>query len=142
MRTYECEQLGKAVVIHMSKGEDILRSITEECARLGVKNAMVVGAIGSLRKVSYHRIESLADDPVNTYVTLEKPTELSALQGLILDGEPHLHITCCDPQHAYGGHMELGCEVQYLAEVSLVELKGADLTRRLDEFGISYIDKR
>ena len=40
----------------------------------------------------------------------------------------------------YAGHMEPGCEVQYLAELAILELKDLPLTRKLDEFGISYID--
>ncbi len=40
----------------------------------------------------------------------------------------------------YAGHMEPCCEVQYLAELAILELKGISLTRRQDEYGISYID--
>ena len=43
--------------------------------------------------------------------------------------------------NVYVGHLEPGCEVQYLAELSFVEVLDMDLTRRTDEFGIGYIDR-
>lgn len=142
MNTFDSTQTGRWIVIHLFKGEDILKGITEQCRRLGIRNAIVTSGIGSLRQASYHRIETLEDNATNTYLTYEKPTELCSVQGLVIDGEPHLHATFCDPGKAYGGHMEPGCLVQYLAEISLIELKGVDLVRRPDAFGISYIDKR
>lgn len=142
MNTFESSQFGRWIVIHLSKGEDVLESITTECKRLSVKNAVVVSCIGALRKTSYHRIETLDDYATNTYISHEKPTELCGLQGLVIDGEPHLHASFCDSENSYGGHVELGCEVQYLAEICLIELLGVDLCRRQDEFGISFIDER
>lgn len=65
-----------------------------------------------------------------------------AVQGLIIGGVPHLHVTASDPDRAYVGHLEPESEVQYLAEICIMELKGTDLTRRKDEFGDSYIDKK
>lgn len=142
MRTYACGGYGRLLVMHLGKGEGVQESILSACREMGVRNAIVTGGIGSLRKVRYHRIASTEDLPENEYLTVEGPIEMCALQGLILDGEPHLHITCCDREHAFGGHLEDGCEVQYLAEISLAELADADLTRRLDGVGVSYIDRR
>lgn len=139
---YEVNTFGRGIVLHFTKGEDILKGILEECKRLHVNDAIVTGGIGSLRKFAFHRIADTKDDPTNEYITIEGPMELSALNGMILDGEPHLHITVCDREKCYGGHMELGCEVQYLAEISLIELANANLTRRLDAYGISYIDRK
>ena len=142
MNTFENNQLGRWIVIHLFKGEDVLECIAAECRRLNIKNAIVTSGIGSLRQASYHRIETLENDATNTYLTYEKPTELCAVQGLVIDGEPHLHAAFCDPEKSYGGHMEPGCKVQYLAEISLIELLGVDLCRKLDEFGISFIEER
>lgn len=142
MYAYTGECYGRHLVIHLCKGEDILKGIIDKCEELGIRNAIVVSGIGSLRQAVYHRIADIADDPTNEYLTIPGPTELCGLQGLILDGQPHLHISCCNREKAFGGHMEPGCEVQYLAEIGIIELKDANLTRHLDEFGISFIDKR
>ena len=141
MRAYEVNRQGRAIVLHFSKGEDILEGILNQCKEMDVKDAIVTGGIGSLRKLSFHRILDIKDDPSNEYLTIEGPIELTALNGMILNGEPHLHVTACDTRQFYGGHMELGCEVQYLGEISLIEIPEANLARRLDQFGISYIDR-
>ena len=44
-----------------------------------------------------------------------------------------------DSEKTYTGHMEPGCEVQYLAELAILELSELNIKRASDEFGISYI---
>lgn len=139
MRTYSTDQLGRIIIIHLSKGENILESIQTEIQRLNIKNAVLLSAIGSLRKANLHFITNTDDLAINEFITVERPIELSSAQGLIIDGEPHFHLTISEPDGMYAGHMEPGCEVQYLAEIALLELKDASLTRKTDEFGISYI---
>lgn len=142
MRTYVGDRYGRHVIMHLGKGELVLESIQSEIKRLNIRTGIVTSGIGSARKIVYHRIGNLEKDPLNIFITMEGPTEIGAIQGLIIDGEPHLHITCYGEDGAYAGHLEPGCEVQYLAEVSILELLDADLVRDLDEFGISFINKR
>ncbi len=140
MRTYTTENLGRVVIIHLGKGEQILESVEAEISRLHIKNGILLSAIGSLRKACLHFIANTDDLAVNQFATIERPIELSSVQGLIIDGVPHFHLTISEPNGMYAGHMEPGCEVQYLAELAILELKDLPLTRKLDEFGISYID--
>lgn len=140
MRTYTTAQYGRTIIIHLGRGELVLESLKQELDRLEIKNGILLSAIGSLRKVSLHVITNTADLSVNRYITLEKPIELGAAQGLIINGEPHFHLIVSEPDGLYAGHMEPGCEVQYLAEFAILELPKLPLTRRLDEHGISYID--
>ena len=132
---------GRYVVLSLAKGDLILESIEKACEELGIRNAVVTSAIGSARKVVFHYIGSTADDPVNTFVTIDEACEIGSIQGLVLNGEPHLHISFSDRSRAYNGHLEPGSEVQYLLEVSLTEMKDMNLMRKADSFGISYIDR-
>jgi len=142
MRTYVGCKYGRYVIMHLGKGELVLESIQSEIKRLNIRIGVVISGIGSARKIVFHRIGNLAADPLNVFITKEGPTEIGAIQGLIIDGEPHLHINCYDEDGGYAGHLEPGCEVQYLAEVGILELLDVDLVRNLDEFGISFIDQR
>ena len=142
MKTHVGSQYGRHVVMHLGKGELVLESIQSEIERLNIRSGIVTSGIGSARKIVYHRIGSLANEPLNLFFTEEGPMEIGAFQGLIIDGEPHLHIVCYSENGAFSGHLEPGCEIQYLAEIGIIELLDADLVRRVDEFGISYIDKR
>ncbi len=141
MHTFTTDQVGRIVLIHLGKGECILESIQKEMKRLNIENGILVSAIGSLRKAVLHYIASTQDQAENKFITIEKPIELAGAQGLIIQGEPHFHLTISDPDGLHAGHMEPGCEVQYLAELAILELRDLHLTRRLDPFGISYIDQ-
>ena len=140
MKSFTTNSYGRTIIIHLGKGEKILESLTAELKRLDVRYGMLVSAIGSLRKACLHVITNTEDISVNKYITIEKPIELGAAQGLIIDGEPHFHINISEPDGVYTGHLEEGCEVQYLAEFDIVELKDLAITRKADAFGISYID--
>lgn len=140
MRTYTTNNYGRTIIIHLGKGELILESVQKEIDRLDIRNGILLSAIGSLRKVALHVITNTDEVSVNKYITIEKPIELGAAQGIIIDGEPHFHLIISEPDNMYAGHMEPGCEVQYLAELAILELKDLNLTRKLDKLGISYID--
>lgn len=140
MKTFTTNDYGRFFVIHLGKGELLLESIQSEIDRLGIQSGVITSGIGSLRKMTLHIITSTDDTSVNEYITIEAPIEISAIQGVIIDGEPHFHIVCSDPEKVYTGHLEDGCEVQYLAEISILEVNGLELKRKCDEFGINYID--
>lgn len=140
MKSFVSEKIGRVVTMHLQKGDLLVESIREEAKRLGIDHAVLLCAIGSLRKIVMHVILTTEDLAQNQYMAIEEPIELGAMQGLILNGEPHFHFTCSAPEgRNYTGHVEEGCEVQYLVELSFMELKGIDVERRLDEYGICYI---
>ena len=142
MRSFVGKEFGRIIVINLQKGELFLESIQQEVDKLGIKNAILLSCIGSLRKCVYHIITNTDDISVDEYITLEAPLEVSAMQGLILDGIPHFHLVISDPGKAYTGHIENGSVVQYLMEIALLEIADLDLERKKGEFGVSYIDKK
>lgn len=143
MKSFISENSGRIVTMHLQKGELLAESIRSEAKRRGINNAVLLCAIGSLRKIVMHMILTTDDLAENRYVTIEKPIELGSMQGLILNGEPHFHFVCSSPEGTeYIGHVEDGCEVQYLIELCFMELPGLEVERKLDEYGISYIAER
>ena len=141
MKTFECKEYGRVIVMHLKKGDLLLESIKDGLAELGVKNAILTSGIGSIRTLSYHGIKSCSDYPDDYYEVVEAPVELGCMQGIVLDGNPHIHVVCSTPDGRHLiGHLEPGTEIQFLAEISFIEVPDMLLTRRLDEFGIGYID--
>ena len=134
---------GRQIVVNLAKGEDICEGIRAALGELGVRDAIIVGAVGSARKMRYHYVASAQDDPENVFVTVDMACEIGALQGLALDGDIHAHVAFSDAAgRAYNGHLEPGCEVLYLLEVAIIEMPGLALKRRKDAFGVSFIDWR
>ena len=90
--------------------------------------------IGTLKTCRMHYIEHTGFPPQNRFVTLNKPLELLSVSGLIADGEPHLHITVsCGQEEVYGGHLEEGSQVLYLAEVAILVFNECRMVRQADE---------
>ena len=75
----------------------------------------------------------------NAYKTVKGPFEILNAGGIIADGEPHIHITLSSPKGAFGGHLEKGCRILYLGEVTLLKYTGQPLTRKDNENGISLL---
>ena len=139
MKSFTGKEFGRVLIMHLGKGELFLESVQSEIDRLGIKNGILVSCIGSLRKAVLHIITTTEDISTDQFITIEDPIEVSAVQGLILNGEPHFHLVISDTHRAYTGHLENGCEVQYLIELAIIELANLELAREKDRFGISHI---
>jgi predicted DNA-binding protein with PD1-like motif len=133
------EGTGRLVVINLERGDLLLESIRDTLAGYGIKDAVLTSAIGSLSKVVLHRVTGLQPEPVDEFVTIEKPMELASLQGIVVDGHPHFHMVVSDLQQAYTGHLEEGTTALYLVEISLLELKNVNLVRTPDEHNIAKL---
>lgn len=129
MTTFTGEGIGKILVINLSRGEKVLESIREAVKKAGIRNGVVLGAIGSLQRAHLHRVTSLAREPVDEFVVLEKPMELASIQGIIADFQPHLHMVVSDLEKTYTGHLEPDTVVAYLVEITIAELGAVSLER-------------
>lgn len=124
------------MLIHLTRGDDLHACIRDAVASAGIKTGIVTSGIGSLRKLHYHYIDATSDKPSDVFETIERPLELVSLQGIVLEGEPHLHLLATEAGHnAYAGHLEIGTEVQYLAEISVLEIEDMPLGRRSGQYG-------
>jgi predicted DNA-binding protein with PD1-like motif len=133
------EGTGRLVIINLERGDLLLESIRDTLTKYGIKDAVLTSAIGSLSKVVLHRVTGFQPEPVDEFVTLEKPMELASLQGIVVDGHPHFHMVVSDLQQAYTGHLEEGTTALYLVEISLLELKNVNLVRTPDEHNIAKL---
>ena len=132
--------MGRMLILFLEKGDLVLENIHEQSAKYGISDGVILSGIGSLRKLEYHAIKSLGNTPEDEFFTIEAPLELGSLQGLLIDGKAHLHTVCSAlDRTTYAGHLEPGSEVQYLVEISILEIKDANLTRRFNENGINCI---
>lgn len=135
-----CKQgTGRLVVINLERGDLLLESIRNALDSYGIRDAVVTSAIGSLSKVVLHRVTGYETQPVDEFVTLEKPMELASLQGIVLDGHAHFHMVVSDLEQAYTGHLEEGTTALYLVEITLLELTNVELKRIPDENNIAKL---
>jgi predicted DNA-binding protein with PD1-like motif len=142
MRHFIGKGFGRMVVLNLERGEKLLESIQEQLKELGIKNAVILSAIGSLEKVVFHRVTGTERTPVDEYLTFEAPMEISSLQGIVADGQPHFHIVFSDLKQTYTGHLEEGTTVLYLVEIALAEIIGLELKREKNDSNIAILFKK
>ncbi|MCX8107457.1 MAG: DNA-binding protein [Verrucomicrobiae bacterium] len=142
MRTIVSEGFGRVVILGFNRGEKLLEGIRERLKGLGIKNAVLVSAIGTFEKARFHRITTTQPKPQDEIIEIEGPMELAAVDGIVADGEPHFHVVFQDMNRTYAAHLEDGCVVCYLAEVVLAEIRGVELVRVANQYGIRLLQKK
>ena len=139
MRKFAFSQFGKVIAINLEPGDLVLESIKAELEASGGKNAVLVSALGSMCKLNYHVIGATTRKPQDLYRSIEAPVELGAMQGMVLNGAPHIHLVASTPDGVtHIGHLEPGCVVQYLIEMAFIEVKDMELYRDIDDVGIGH----
>jgi len=126
-------KLGRTIVIRCDRGEDLIKTIESVAYDRKIANGIVLSAIGTLKKCHIHRVTSKGLPPEEEYVTIDGPLEVNSVDGIIANGKLHAHISVSNGKGTYGGHLEHGSPVLYLAEISLVEVIGASFSRELDK---------
>lgn len=130
MKNFHIDGFGRVHIVEMVRGEPVVESILASLKKAGIKNAVVVSAVGSIQKLKYHRPTDLGQSAADEYLCVEGPMEVGSLTGSVIDGSGHFHIVASDTKNHYCGHLEEGTEVLYLLEVMLVELAGCNLERK------------
>jgi predicted DNA-binding protein with PD1-like motif len=138
VRVYPSED-GKAAFVRLERGSDLLTSLNEAAAELGLQGAtlQVVGAVEAL-KVAYYRQDT------KEYETHEfdAPHEISGGVGNVSlkDGKPfvHIHVTGSGADgRAVAGHLVEGTRV-FLIEAYFRDLGGAAPVREQeDDLGLA-----
>ena len=134
------------LAIGLETGEPVLESVREACAEHGVDTGAVVSAVGTLRTLNVHYLHTddltLDGAERNTTLELDGAWEVSGVQGLIADGEPHLHVTAFDGERTVAAHLEAGCEVNALFELLVRRVDDLALERVPNEHGVATLVER
>ncbi len=117
----------RLIQIRLSNGEDILACLREAVARENIKNAVILMGFGSVSSYHYHVVTTSALPPGEAYPKGEKALDVVNINGAIIDGRVHAHITFTDDMIALGGHLEPGCKVLTFIIVTLQEVDDVNM---------------
>ena len=120
----------------------LLESILDVIKQKDIHDGHVMVTSGSVQECTYHYVTTTDLKAKNAYKTVKGPFEILNAGGIIADGEPHIHITLSSPKGAFGGHLEKGCRILYLGEVTIVKYSGPALTRKDNPNGISLLQPK
>ena len=132
------------VIVLLRRGDLVLESLSQVARDADIHTGVVISGIGSLTKGRIHTVVSNDYPPTDEFIDLEGPLEVVQYGGIIANYQPHIHISLWDRQKRYhGGHLEEGCEVLALSEISIRRCSELRLTRRQrDESGIWLLDEQ
>jgi predicted DNA-binding protein with PD1-like motif len=142
LKYWESKETG-VVVVSLGNGDLLLESIRQVAREAGIRDGVLMTGIGSLTRGTIHWVSSNDYPPDNEFVTLEGPLEMVSFHGIIADYEPHVHINLMTGDGKYyGGHLEEGCSILTLAEISILRTPDLKLTRNnRDGSKSSLLDK-
>ncbi len=120
-------------VVRIDPGEDVLSSLKDFVRQNEIRSGVVISGYGTFSKVRLHWVEHDRFPTDNRFEEMEGGMELMSMNGIIADGDIHIHFTASTPEGAFGGHLEEGCICYVLVEVCIAELEGGTLRRETVE---------
>ncbi len=141
---YKQVEQGRRFVLKISPGEHLQEKLLAFARAVGLRHAVIVSAVGSVRDVEFRGIKAGAKLPITPprmhLHRVEGPLELLGLTGNILPDERgeldcHLHVMASRSSgEVLGGHL-FGARVFATCEVVLSELTADGLERHLSRTG-------
>jgi predicted DNA-binding protein with PD1-like motif len=125
----------RIVVIRLKNGSNLLDGMERVVREQKIQNGVILSGIGSLRGYELHQVsnrqlpvqETFESDP-------NQPCDVVSMNGYIIDGRVHAHMTIATPDRVMAGHVEKGNEVYTFAMVTIGVLKDTDLAH-VDDMG-------
>jgi hypothetical protein len=125
----------RVIVLRFKFDTDLLAGIEKMVKQEKIRNAVILSAAGSVRGYQLHQVSNRDFPSKNMY---EKdptaPADLIGMNGYVINGSIHAHMTLATPEKAFGGHLEPGTSVFTFAIVTLgVFDNSVDLSRADDK---------
>jgi uncharacterized protein len=140
---FEPAQIQAVYRILLDRDALLLESILDVIKQKKIEDGYVQISAGSVSSCTYHYVTSTAPKPVNAFKTVKGAFEVLNGGGIIAAGEPHIHIALSSPDKgAFGGHLEKGCRVLYLAEITILQFRGEALTRANNQNGVALLEPK
>ena len=126
-------QFDRVLVLRFKNQTDLLAGLERMVKQCKIRNAVILSGIGSVKSYHYHTVSNGTFPSKNIFVKdPTAPADIISMNGYVIDGRVHAHITLADPDKAFGGHLEAGTRVFTFAVVTVgvfkdgIDLKGVD----------------
>jgi predicted DNA-binding protein with PD1-like motif len=124
-------QFDRMLVLRFKYQADLLAGLERMVKEQKIHNAVILAGIGSVRGYHIHTVSNGKFPTRNIYVKNPTgPADIVSMNGYVIDGRVHAHLTLADADKAFGGHLEPGTTVFTFAVVTVGVFKdGIDLSR-------------
>src|SRR5712664_2514793 len=123
-------QFDRIVILRFKFNSDLLAGMEKMVKQEKIRNAVILSGAGSVRGYHIHQVSNRDFPSKNMFVkNPTEPADLISMNGYIINGKIHAHMTLATPDRAFGGHLEPGTTVFTFGIVTLgVMSDGADFT--------------
>ena len=124
-------QFERILVLRFKYEADLLAGLESMVKQHKIRNAVILSGIGSVKGYHVHVVSNRTFPSKNVFIKdPTAPADLTSINGYVIDGRVHAHVTLADPDKAFGGHLEPGTTVFTFAIVTLGVLgDGVDMSR-------------
>jgi uncharacterized protein len=121
----------RVVVLRFKYQADLLAGMEKMVKQHKIKNAVILSGIGSVRNYHIHSVSNRTFPSKNIFIKdPTEPADIISINGYVIDGRLHPHMTLTNGEKAFGGHIEPGNNVFTFAIVTLgVFGDGVDLSK-------------
>lgn len=98
----------RIVVVRLTYGTDMLEGLNKAVKQEGINSAVILSGIGSLTSYHVHVVGRTTLPSRNVFMKGAGPYDLTAVNGYVVNGRVHAHITFSDDKLALAGHLEPG----------------------------------
>jgi predicted DNA-binding protein with PD1-like motif len=119
----------RVVILRFKYQADLLAGIEKMVKEQKIRSAVILAGAGSVRNYQVHTVSNRTFPSKDEFVQdPTAPADIVGMNGYVIDGRVHAHMTLANPEHAFGGHLEPGTNVFTFAIVTLGVFDG-DLSR-------------
>ena len=124
-------QFSRVLVLRFKFGTDLLAGFEKMVQQHKIRNAVILSAAGSVRNYQVHSVSNREFPSKNVFTKdPTAPADIVSMNGYIIDGRIHAHMTMANPERAFGGHLEPDTTVFTFAIVTVGVLSdNVDLSR-------------
>jgi predicted DNA-binding protein with PD1-like motif len=120
----------RVVVLRFKYEAELLAGLERMVKQQKIRNAVILAGAGSVRGYQIHTVSNRTFPSKNTYVKdPTAPADIVSMNGYIIDGRVHAHMTMATADHAFGGHLEPETTVFTFAIITIGVLEGVDLAK-------------
>ena len=124
----------RVVILRFKFDADLLSGIEKMVKQEKIKHAVILAGAGSVRGYQVHQVSNRTFPSKNMFVKdPTAPADLIGMNGYVIDGKVHAHMTLATPEQAFGGHLEPGTNVFTFAIVTIGVLNDAADLSRVDD---------
>jgi predicted DNA-binding protein with PD1-like motif len=127
-------KIERVVILRFKYQADLLAGIERAVRDKGIKNAVIISGIGSVRNFHVHSVSNRTFPSKNVFIKdAATPADIVSVNGYVIGGRVHAHLTMTDKDKAFGGHLEPGTNVFTFAILTLGVLPDSLDLSRLDD---------